>query len=38
VGRYLTELILDQPISLELRIFGPQRILEEKPLSEGGLV
>jgi len=38
VGRYLTELILDKPISLDLRIFSPQRILEEKPLSEGGLV
>jgi glycine/D-amino acid oxidase-like deaminating enzyme len=38
VGRYLSELILDQPISLELRIFSPQRILENKPLSEGGLV
>ena len=38
VGRYLTELILDQPLTLDLRIFSPQRILEQKPLSEGGLV
>ena len=38
VGRYLTELVLDQPITLDLKIFNPQRILEQKPLSEGGLV
>ncbi len=38
VGRYLTELILDQPHTLDLGIFSPQRILEQKPLSEGGLV
>ena len=38
VGRYLSELILDRPISLDLSIFSPQRILENKPLSEGGLV
>jgi len=38
VGRYLTELVLDQPITLDLKIFKPQRILEQKPLSEGGLV
>jgi glycine/D-amino acid oxidase-like deaminating enzyme len=38
VGRYLSELILDNPISLNLAIFSPQRILDNKPLSEGGLV
>jgi glycine/D-amino acid oxidase-like deaminating enzyme len=38
VGRYLTELILDQPLTLDLRIFSPERILEQKPLNEGGLV
>jgi len=38
VGRYLTELILDQPLTLDLKIFSPQRILEQKPLNEGGLV
>jgi glycine/D-amino acid oxidase-like deaminating enzyme len=38
VGRYLSELILEQPLSLDLAIFSPQRILENKPLSEGGLV
>jgi glycine/D-amino acid oxidase-like deaminating enzyme len=38
VGRYLTELILDLPISLDLGIFTPQRIIEKKPLSEAGLV
>ena len=38
VGRYLSELILKKPLSLDLAIFSPQRILENKPLSEGGLV
>jgi len=38
VGRYLTELILDQPLTLDLKIFSPQRILDQKPLTEGGLV
>jgi len=38
VGRYLAELVLELPFSLDLSIFGPNRILENKPLSEGGLV
>jgi FAD-dependent oxidoreductase domain-containing protein 1 len=38
VARYLTELILKLPVSLDLSIFGPQRILEKKPLAEIGLV
>jgi FAD-dependent oxidoreductase domain-containing protein 1 len=38
VGRYLSELILKHPLSLDLAIFSPQRILDNKPLSEGGLV
>lgn len=38
VGRYLSELILQRPISLDLSIFHPGRILGNKPLSEGGLV
>ncbi|MFW5637287.1 MAG: NAD(P)/FAD-dependent oxidoreductase [Thermodesulfobacteriota bacterium] len=38
VGRYLSELILKKPVSLDLSIFSPERILENKPLSEGGLV
>jgi len=38
VGRYLAELVLMRPVSLDLSIFGPDRILENKPLSEGGLV
>jgi glycine/D-amino acid oxidase-like deaminating enzyme len=38
VGRYLTELILNRPITLDLKIFSPKRILENKPLCEGGLV
>jgi FAD-dependent oxidoreductase domain-containing protein 1 len=38
VGRYLAELILDRPPALDLSIFSPQRILENRPLSESGLV
>jgi glycine/D-amino acid oxidase-like deaminating enzyme len=38
VGRYLAELILGRTPSLDLSIFGPQRILEKKPLSETVLV
>ena len=38
VGRYLAELVLKQPITLDLSIFSPNRILDNKPLSEGGLV
>jgi glycine/D-amino acid oxidase-like deaminating enzyme len=38
VGRYLSELILGKPLSLNLSIFSPQRILEKRALSENGLV
>ncbi len=38
VGRYITELILATPPSLDLSIFNPRRILENTPLSEDGLV
>ena len=38
VGRYLSELILKRSVSLDLSIFSPQRILENQPLSEAGLV
>jgi glycine/D-amino acid oxidase-like deaminating enzyme len=38
VGRYLAELVLELPFSLDLSIFGPDRILENRPLSEDGLV
>lgn len=38
VGRYLSELITGKPPILDLSIFNPKRILENKPLSEGGLV
>jgi FAD-dependent oxidoreductase domain-containing protein 1 len=38
VGRYLSELILERPLSLDLSIFSPARILTNKPLSEAGLV
>jgi len=38
VGRYLSELILEKPLSLDLSVFSPQRILENRALSENGLV
>ncbi len=38
VGRYLAERITGAPLSLDLSIFGPERILENRPLSEGGIV
>jgi FAD-dependent oxidoreductase domain-containing protein 1 len=38
VGRYLSELIVGQPPSLDLSLFSPERILDNRPLSEGGLV
>ncbi len=34
VGRYLAELILGQTLSLDLSIFSPQRILDNKPVFE----
>jgi glycine/D-amino acid oxidase-like deaminating enzyme len=34
VGRYLAELILGQPHALDLSIFSPQRILDDKPVFE----
>ncbi|NOZ71215.1 MAG: FAD-binding oxidoreductase [Chloroflexi bacterium] len=34
VGRYLAELILGQPPILDLSLFSPRRILENKPVSE----
>ena len=38
VGRYISELITGQPLSLDLGIFSPHRILDNKHLSEIGLV
>jgi len=38
VGRYLSELILGQPHALDLSILGPERILDNQPLCENGLV
>lgn len=38
VGRYLSELILKKSVTLDLSAFDPIRILENKPLSEGGIV
>lgn len=38
VGRYLAELITGRPHALDLSIFHPARILENRPVSEDGLV
>ncbi len=38
VGRYISELILGVRPALDLSIFTPLRVLENKPLSEGGIV
>jgi FAD-dependent oxidoreductase domain-containing protein 1 len=38
VGRYLSELISGAGPSLDLSIFGPRRIIENRPLVEGGIV
>jgi glycine/D-amino acid oxidase-like deaminating enzyme len=38
VGRYLAELITGASLSLDLSIFSPRRILEQRPLSEDGIV
>ncbi len=38
VGRFLSELILDLPPTLDLSIFGPERIIDNRPLNEEGLV
>ena len=38
VARFLSELILGRSLSLDLTIFGPERILEDRPVSEAGLV
>jgi len=38
VGRYLSELILDRPPTLDLSVFSPERILEGKAIEETELV
>ena len=38
VGRYMSELIIGETPALDLSIFGPQRVLEDTPLSEGGIL
>ena len=38
VGRYLSELILKRQPALDLSIFTPARVLENRPLSEAGIV
>ncbi|HUO38940.1 MAG TPA: FAD-binding oxidoreductase, partial [Mycobacterium sp.] len=38
VGRYLSELVLKRPPELDLSIFTPARVLEQRPLSEAGIV
>jgi glycine/D-amino acid oxidase-like deaminating enzyme len=35
IGRYLSELMRGVEISLDLSIFSPRRILEDKPVYEG---
>jgi FAD-dependent oxidoreductase domain-containing protein 1 len=37
-GRYLAELILGRSPTLDLSVFGPRRIFENRPLSEGAVV
>ena len=34
VGRHIAELIQDQTPALDLPVFSPERILDDKPLSE----
>jgi len=34
VGRYIAELVLGKPLSLDLAVFSPQRILDNKPVFE----
>jgi len=34
VGRYLSQLILGLPPTLDLSIFSPQRILDNRPIAE----
>jgi glycine/D-amino acid oxidase-like deaminating enzyme len=38
VGRYISERMLGLTPVLDLSVFRPERILENKPLSEAGLV
>jgi glycine/D-amino acid oxidase-like deaminating enzyme len=38
VGRYLAELVCGKPPALDLSIFSPRRVLENRPLSEAGIV
>lgn len=37
-GRYLAGLILKHPPTLDLSRFSPQRILDNRPLEEGGVI
>lgn len=38
VGRYLAELILDRSPTLDLSVFSPRRLLDNRPVGEHGLV
>lgn len=38
VGRYIAELILGRTVTLNLSRFGPERVIDRKPLNEMGLV
>jgi glycine/D-amino acid oxidase-like deaminating enzyme len=37
-GRYIAELILGAPHGLDLSVFSPARVLENRPIGEGGIV
>jgi FAD-dependent oxidoreductase domain-containing protein 1 len=37
-GRYIAELVARKPPTLDLSLFGPQRIFDGRPLTEKGLV
>ncbi len=37
VGRYMTELVLGKTPVLDLSIFGPERILQNRPIPENGI-
>jgi len=38
VGRHLAESILRRPLSLDLSVFQPERLLENRPICERGIV
>ncbi len=38
VGRYISELVLGEHPTMDLSIFNPQRIIENRPVNELGLI